>query len=314
MTSAEHPPEHPVPAPDQTSLDAARSACRLLTAHGQSWGELTELLSWAAGAQHTWPVVAFQKPSVAVVGTVSQWHQDFAHASGLRIASEKNTRATEPSSHAAYEHGTHAADTLVDEGADLIIPMIGAVAGPGQDKAAAAGAVVAALLRLEPQQVLGFDLIAGRIDGASQGDGATISNEYRPANDTAWMTRCAQVRDRAWQLQKSTPQSIPGAVAAVNSPSVAWAAGLLEQSARRHTPALIDGPTLAAAALLVGEFLPAAVGWWYAAHSSKTEIERYALGALHLAPLHSSGMQLGEGVGTAMALPTIQAALAAAAL
>ncbi|HEV2088170.1 MAG TPA: nicotinate-nucleotide--dimethylbenzimidazole phosphoribosyltransferase [Cryptosporangiaceae bacterium] len=187
---------------------------------------------------------------------------------------------------AAVGFGRTVADEEVDSGADLLVP---GVLSAGSTVAAAT--VVAALTDTEPVWALGFDA-------------------HTP--DAVWMRRCAAVRDR---LREARPQlGAPyGLLAAAGGVDLAALVGFLLQAAVRRTPALLDGPAVAAAALVVGELAAEASPWCCAPQTAGTAAERLAYERLGLEPVLSLGVRLGDGTGALTALPLLTAAVALAA-
>jgi len=101
-----------------------------------------------------------------------------------------------------------------------------------------------------------------------------------------------------------------GALASVGGFEIALLAGLALGAAGRRLVAVVDGFISAAAALLAVRLAPAARDYLVAAHLSPEPGHRLILADLELEPLLSLGLRLGEGSGSAVALPLIQAALA----
>ena len=79
----------------------------------------------------------------------------------------------------------------------------------------------------------------------------------------------------------------------------------------RHTPVLLDGVVVTAAALVADRLAPGARQWWQAGHRSTEPAHALALKQLELEPIIDMRMRLGEGTGAAVALPILRAAVAA---
>ncbi|MDQ1747950.1 MAG: nicotinate-nucleotide--dimethylbenzimidazole phosphoribosyltransferase [Frankiaceae bacterium] len=183
---------------------------------------------------------------------------------------------------AALSVGLRLADDEADAGTDLVIP-----GDMGIGSTTACAAVVAGLLGVEPEAVVG------------RGTGV---------NDEGWRRKvdavAAAVR-RADRLE--TPldglRSLGGA-------DLAAMTGLLVGCAARRTPVLLDGVVSATAALVAAAVAPAATAWWLASHRSTEPAQQAALAHLGLEPLLDLGLRLGEGTGALVALPLVQAAIA----
>jgi nicotinate-nucleotide--dimethylbenzimidazole phosphoribosyltransferase len=185
---------------------------------------------------------------------------------------------------AAFALGRSIADAEIDAGADLLVP---ALVGVGASTPAAV--LVADLCLEEPAAMTGRG-------GSGQLD------------DETWMRKCAAVRDGLRRARRSGGDPI-GLLAAAGGADLAAAAGLLLQAAVRRTPALLDGVTVLAAALIAQQVAGAAPDWWFAPHDGGDPAERAALRALGLTPVADLGLRLGDGTGALAVLPLLQTAL-----
>jgi adenosyl cobinamide kinase/adenosyl cobinamide phosphate guanylyltransferase len=211
-------------------------------------------------------------------------------SAGRAAPIEDGDAMTEAGLAAALRRGFRAAEAAADRGNDLIVLAAG---GPGMD--AAATAVVAGITRLE---------VAALLPRVFVGDG-TI-------DDNAWMTRCLTLRDALRRVRDRVPDG-PTSLAALGGPSLAVAAGLLLGAAQRRTPVLIDGPVGAAAALAARDYAAQTRLWCQLTDVGGDPTVRAAADRVGLAPLFDVGFALGEGANALALLPTIQAALVAAA-
>ncbi len=196
---------------------------------------------------------------------------------------------------AALTAGARIADAIVDSGADLVVPVLAQLSAATHTAAATA---TAALVPQEPAWVLGFErrtppLLAGY-------------PETCYLDDAGWMRRCSRVRDLTWRVRNADVQSL---LREVNEPAFTLLVGLLLQLVDRRTPALIDGPVTAAAALVTSRIDLFAADSYYAPHRHGDAAERYALDALGLEPVAALGLRLGHGIGALALLPLLQAAL-----
>jgi nicotinate-nucleotide--dimethylbenzimidazole phosphoribosyltransferase len=82
-------------------------------------------------------------------------------------------------------------------------------------------------------------------------------------------------------------------------------------AAALRVPVVLDGVIAGAAALVVGAVAPAALHACVAGHRSAEPGHTVALQALGLRPLVDLDLRLGEGTGAVLALPIVQAAVAA---
>lgn len=181
----------------------------------------------------------------------------------------------------AVTAGRDIADDEIDSGADVL------VAGDiGVGSSTPAAVLVAALTGHEPVAVVG------------RGSGI---------DDDAWMRKVAVIRDA---LRRSRPVSAhPAALLrTVAGADLAAIAGFLAQAAVRRTPVILDGLTVAAAALVAEEFAPGAREWWVAGQRSPDPAHGMVLDHLQLAPLLDLDVRLGQGAGGVAALPLLQMA------
>lgn len=169
------------------------------------------------------------------------------------------------------EAGVAQADDLADRGTDLLV--LGASGDP------APGLVAAALLLdLEPVQAVGT------------------------ASAPGWAQLAVAVRD-GLRTTRSLVGDPAGLLAALGSPVLARATGLLAQSAARRTPVLLDGSAaLAGAALLAERLAPGAPAWWLAGQLPPLPAARAALDDLGLVPLLDLGLDRPEGAALAHAV------------
>jgi nicotinate-nucleotide--dimethylbenzimidazole phosphoribosyltransferase len=86
-------------------------------------------------------------------------------------------------------------------------------------------------------------------------------------------------------------------------------AGLLAQAAVRRTPVLLDGTSVAAAALAASRLAPGANGWWLAAGRLPEPAAAMVFVELGLEPLLDVGVRVGDGSGALLALPLLHAAM-----
>jgi len=179
--------------------------------------------------------------------------------------------------------GIELAGELADGGIGLM-----ALGEMGIGNTTAASALTAALLRADPAGVCG------------RGTGIDDARFERKVA-TVW---------RALEANCVSPRDPLGALAGVGGLEIAALTGLVLGCAARRTPVLVDGFITAAAALAAVCIEGRCAGTLIAAHRSPEPGHRLILRALDLDPLLELDMRLGEGSGSALALPLVASALA----
>jgi nicotinate-nucleotide--dimethylbenzimidazole phosphoribosyltransferase len=331
----------PIDVPDEQVRAAARARQATLTKPAGALGRLEGLSVWVAGVQHRCPPTPFARIRTVVFAgdhgvadrgvsaypadVTRQMLQNFA-AGGAAVnvlaaqcgatvrvvdVSVRGTGAagqirngsgaidvedamSEAETEAALALGRRIADEEVDGGADLL------VAGDmGIGNSTVAATLIAALSGAEPVAVIG------------RGTGI---------DDARWMTKTAAIRDALRRLRRAVaaegggPASPLQALQIVGGPDLAAMVGFLAQAAVRRTPALLDGLVTCAAALTAERLAPGARRWWLPATRSPEPAQMLAIGALDLGePLLDLDLRLGEGTGALLAVPVVQAAIAALA-
>ena len=311
-----------VAPPDARAGAAARRRQDLLTKPSGALGRLEDLSIWVAACQGHCPPTEFTRARVVVfAGDHGVAHAGVSayppEVTAQMVATVESGRAAinvladvagatvrlvdmavgRPSGNiaiadalgrdetvAAVEAGRRIADEEVDSGADLL------VAGDlGIGNTTAATVLVAALTGSEPVAVVG------------RGTGI---------DDAGWARKTAAVRDALYRSRRleSDPLAL---LATCGGADLAAMAGFCAQAAVRRTPLLLDGLVVTAAALMAERLAPGAKAWWQAGHRSTEPAHTLALNQLGLEPIVDLGMRLGEGTGAAIALPIVQAAVAA---
>jgi nicotinate-nucleotide--dimethylbenzimidazole phosphoribosyltransferase len=90
---------------------------------------------------------------------------------------------------------------------------------------------------------------------------------------------------------------------------IAMMAGAMLRGAERRMVLLIDGFIVTSALLVAARLQPAILEYCVFAHCSGESGHRKMLEALHATPLLNLGLRLGEGTGSALALPLLHAAV-----
>jgi nicotinate-nucleotide--dimethylbenzimidazole phosphoribosyltransferase len=187
---------------------------------------------------------------------------------------------------AALDAGRRIADEEVDSGADILI-----AGDMGIGNTTPATTLIAALTDSEPVAVIG------------RGTGV---------DDAGWARKTAAIRDALFRSREAAGDPV-ALLRVCGGADLAAMAGFCAQAAVRRTPLLLDGVVVTAAALVAEALAPGARQWWQAGHRSTEPAHAVALRQLDLEPIVDMRMRLGEGTGAAIALPIVQAAVAALA-
>jgi nicotinate-nucleotide--dimethylbenzimidazole phosphoribosyltransferase len=323
--------------PDPEVAAAARARQDRLTKPPGSLGRLEDLSVWVASCQGVCPPRQFQRPRVVVFAgdhgvtaagvsaypaevtaqMVANFDAGGAAINVLAEAAGASVRvvdiavdASEPHSPsigahkvrrgsgniavedalsadeaaAAIQAGRQIADEEVDSGADLLI-----AGDMGIGNTTAATTLIAALTGSEPVAVVG------------RGTGI---------DDAGWARKTAAIRDALYRARGLSADPV-GLLRVCGGADFAAIAGFCAQAAVRHTPVLLDGVVVTAAALVADRLAPGARQWWQAGHRSTEPAHTLALKQLELEPIIDMRMRLGEGTGAAVALPILRAAVAA---
>ncbi len=91
---------------------------------------------------------------------------------------------------------------------------------------------------------------------------------------------------------------------------IAAMTGMILAAAREHLVVVVDGFISTAAAALAVAIEPAVQGYLIAGHCSEEPGHHLLLKHLHLQPILSLGMRLGEGTGAVLAMPILASAIA----
>jgi nicotinate-nucleotide--dimethylbenzimidazole phosphoribosyltransferase len=189
-------------------------------------------------------------------------------------------------------HALEALTAGIDIASELEGQAIGIVGlgDMGIGNSTSAAALAACLLGLEPRAVCG------------RGTGL----------DDEGLTRKVSVVRSALRRHKVGPTDPVGALAAVGGFEIGMLAGLALGAAASGLVVVVDGLITSVAALVAATIEPRATRAMIASHLSPEPGHRPVLEALELKPLLDMGLRLGEGTGAALAIPLIQASLAAA--
>ncbi|MEV4279543.1 bifunctional adenosylcobinamide kinase/adenosylcobinamide-phosphate guanylyltransferase [Actinoplanes xinjiangensis] len=191
---------------------------------------------------------------------------------------------------AALRDGWKLADGAADAGRDVIV-----LAGISAGIEAAATAVLAATTGAEPVATLPRVQVPGaRFD------------------DTAWMARCAAVRDALHRIRQE-PRGAVDILRQVGGLDVAVATGLLLGAAARRIPVLVDGPLGIAAGLVARDLASQTRHWCLLPEAGTLALVRQGADVLGLTPVLQVGLDLGEGANALTVLPVVRTAVGLAA-
>lgn len=125
--------------------------------------------------------------------------------------------------------------------------------------------------------------------------------------DEAGVQHKANIIQQAIELHQ--PKSAEEALQTLGGFEIAALVGAYISAAQNGIPSLVDGFICTAAALIATHLNPSCRDWLMFAHQSAEPAHILALNTLNAKPLINLGMRLGEGSGSAAALPLLQTAL-----
>jgi nicotinate-nucleotide--dimethylbenzimidazole phosphoribosyltransferase len=331
-----------VPAFDRHAADAVRAHQLRLTKPAASLGRLEEIAAWYAGARgiaaapppNKAEIIVFAADHGVVVEGVSAYSSSMtaamvsnflaggaainalARAAGIPVTvvdvgvagdlsalpTERRARfisakvragtgnlrrevaMTRAEAEATLETGARLASDAAIEGVDLL-----GVGEMGIGNTTAASTLLCAL--------------TGRTSEESVGRGTGL--------DDAHVAHKTKVVREALALHHPRTIDPIGALAAVGGLEIGAMAGLMIGAAARRVPVVVDGFISTVAALLAVKLAPLVRDYLCFSHLSAERGHRLACAALDARPLLDLGLCLGEGTGTALAIPLIKAAVSA---
>ncbi len=272
--------------------DTARREARQLFGPEGTTGRLVDLAVWLAGAQGRVPAVPPGRPRLLVLADAVP-ERTVVVAGGTGVEVRLLGRRGEPGRRvqaedacsreealAAVLAGAELADEEVDAGTDLLL-----IALPDPDLAVPVATLVGLLTRSDASAV-------------------TATGQ----DDAAWMLACSATRD-AMRRGRPVLADQVALLAAVGGADLALASGLLLQAAARRTPVVLDGPAVAAAALVAARLSFRAPDWWLAGHLSPDPAHALALDRVSLEPILDLGLRGNDGTGALLAVPVLRAAV-----
>ncbi|UOF91857.1 nicotinate-nucleotide--dimethylbenzimidazole phosphoribosyltransferase [Fodinisporobacter ferrooxydans] len=183
---------------------------------------------------------------------------------------------------AAIEAGIDIAQDAIRKGAKLL-----ALGEMGIGNTTASSALLAVLGQIPVEQAVGL--------------GTGISQEMRQHK--------ARVISKAIERNQPNPSDPVDVLAKIGGLEIAGLAGVVLGAAAMRIPVLVDGFISAIAAMIAVKLSPLAVHYLIASHESVEPGHALVNRLLGLQPLLNLNLRLGEGSGTAIALPIVRAAV-----
>ncbi|AZI58465.1 nicotinate-nucleotide--dimethylbenzimidazole phosphoribosyltransferase [Nakamurella antarctica] len=192
---------------------------------------------------------------------------------------------TEQSCNEALHRGKHAADSEIDSGADLLMPVLS-----GAEPSVALNVLVCALTGMEPVEAIGLS---------------------EDLDISLWVEQVGEIRDALRRSQQSDAGvlNVRGLLRMVGGAELAALTGFITQAAIRRTPVIVDGLAGFVAAVLAHRLAPGAQEWMMAATPSRSRAGRRLAEMLGLKAVVDLGTDSSAGAGALLALPMILAAV-----
>ncbi len=190
---------------------------------------------------------------------------------------------TREQARACLEAGISLAQECVESGIDLI-----GTGDMGIGNTTASAAITSVVTGLPPEETTG--------DGAG-----------RPA---AGLDHKVEVIKRAIDVNRPDPADGLAVLSGVGGFEIGVLTGVMIGAAASGRPVVLDGFISGAAGLIANAIASATRDYMIAAHLSAERGHHSVLDFLNLTPLLDLNMRLGEGTGTALAMPIIEAAAA----
>ncbi|MCW3489661.1 nicotinate-nucleotide--dimethylbenzimidazole phosphoribosyltransferase [Dethiobacter alkaliphilus] len=118
-----------------------------------------------------------------------------------------------------------------------------------------------------------------------------------------------RVIETALEVNRPEPDDAIDVLAKLGGLEIAGMAGVMLAAAANRVPVLVDGFISSAAALIAAKLNPDVTDYMLASHLSEEPGHAAALQLLGLKPFLQMNMRLGEGTGTALAIPMVEAAI-----
>jgi nicotinate-nucleotide--dimethylbenzimidazole phosphoribosyltransferase len=170
---------------------------------------------------------------------------------------------------------------------------------------------------LRGRRVLGAELLGADAVSALgwpvPDDGSSDAALTGIVDDERWMRDVVELRDGLHAVRGLAGEPV-ALLQGLGSPVLAAAAGLLLRSAARRTPAVLDGPGAAAAALLARGQAWACSEWWQLAPMGEESLTGRVAASLQLTPLPGTAVPVEDGTAALLAVDVLCAAAALLAL
>ncbi|HLG22510.1 MAG TPA: nicotinate-nucleotide--dimethylbenzimidazole phosphoribosyltransferase, partial [Candidatus Manganitrophaceae bacterium] len=127
--------------------------------------------------------------------------------------------------------------------------------------------------------------------------------------DDAGLKRKIEVIERAILVNRPDPQNPLDVLMKVGGLEIAATMGLIVGAAARRIPVVIDGFISTVGAFVAVKMKPSVKDYLFASHESMEGGHRIILREMELSPLLDLNLRLGEGTGSALATPLIDASL-----
>ena len=140
-------------------------------------------------------------------------------------------------------------------------------------------------------------------------DVAEVTGRGTGIDDAAWQNKVDVIR-RALDKNQPDPNDPLDVLAKVGGFEIGAIAGVILGAAARRVPVLVDGFISTAGALIAAALAPLSRDYMIAAHRSVEPGHQIMQDYLDLHPIFYLDLRLGEGTGSALAMPVVAAATA----
>jgi nicotinate-nucleotide--dimethylbenzimidazole phosphoribosyltransferase len=140
-------------------------------------------------------------------------------------------------------------------------------------------------------------------------DVAEVTGRGTGIDDAAWQNKVEVIR-RGLDKNQPDPNDPLDVLAKVGGFEIGAIAGVIVGAAARHIPVLVDGFISTAGALIAATLAPLSRDYMIAAHRSVEPGHRIMQNHLDLQPIFHLDLRLGEGTGSALAMPVVATATA----
>ncbi len=139
---------------------------------------------------------------------------------------------------------------------------------------------------------------------------ASVTGRGTGIQDAAWHHKIEVIK-QALEINQPNPKDPLDILAKVGGFEIGAIVGIILGAAAHHIPVLVDGFISTAGALVAAELAPLSKHYMIAAHKSVEPGHLIMQAHLNLQPLFDLNLRLGEGTGSALAMPLVAAATAA---